>query len=272
MKKITVFAIIYLCLAAAVATGQDAMEFYNRGLKSSLSYKKIEYFTKALQIDPNLAEAYEQRAVHYYFQERFDRAIEDYSRVIELKPYHADAYRMRGMAYLKKAHGEGMMAEIKRLVHRYRQPGVPENRNALVKAIDNFSRAIKMDPQMANAYSYRAEAYRLYGNTDQAFLDVTRALELQGDHKSTAHAYNVLALTYRQLGQNELYEAAYSKLVELDPYSQDYPPLNVPLILTGYTPNADSLKTVGLFGLIGIIVISFVLIFKLGLRAPKKKD
>lgn len=272
MNKTIVFAIIYLFLAVAVATGQDAMEFYNRGLKSSLSYKKIEYFTKALQIDPNLAEAYEQRAIHYYFQERFDRAIEDYSRVIELKPYHADAYCMRGMAYLKKAHGEGIMAEINRLVHRHRQPGVPENRNLLVKAIDNFSRAIKMDPQMATAYSYRAEAYRLNGNIDEAVLDVTRAIELQGDQKNTAHAYDVLALIYRQLGQNELYEAAYNKVVELDPYSQDYPPLHVPLISTSYTPNADSLKIVRLFGLIGIIVISFALIFKLGLRAPKKKD
>jgi len=272
VKKTIVFSIIYLCLAAAAAAGQDAMEFYNRGLKSSLSYKKVEYFTKALQIDPNLVEAYEKRAIHYYFQERFDHAIEDYSRVVELKPYHADAYRMRGMAYLKKAHGEGMMAEINRLVHRHRQPGVPEDRNSLVRAIDNFSRAIKMDPQMADAYSYRAEAYRLHGNIDQAVLDATRALELQGDHKSTTHAYNVLALIYRQLGQNELYEAAYSRSVELDPYSPDYPPLNVPLILKSYIPGTESLKIVRLFGLIGIIVISFALIFKLGLRAPKKKD
>ncbi|MBW1754291.1 MAG: tetratricopeptide repeat protein [Deltaproteobacteria bacterium] len=272
MKKTIVFSIICLCLAATAATGQDAMEFYNRGLKSSLSYKKVEYFTKALQIDPNLVEAYENRAIHYYFQEHFDRAIEDYSRVIELKPYDADAHRMRGMAYLKKAHGEGMMAEINRLVHRHRQPGVPEDRNSLVKAIDNFSRAIKMDPQMATAYSYRAAAYRLNGNIDEAVLDVTRALELQGDQKSTAHAYDVLALIYRQLGQNELYEAAYSKVVELDPYSTDYPPLHVPLISTSYTPNTESLKVVRLFGLIGIIVISFILIFKLGLRAPKKKD
>ena len=85
VKKTIVFSVIYLCLAATAATGQDAMEFYNRGVKSSLSYKKIEFFTKALQIDPNLAEAYTERAIHYYFQEHFDRAIEDYSRVREIK-------------------------------------------------------------------------------------------------------------------------------------------------------------------------------------------
>jgi hypothetical protein len=74
------------------------------------------------------------------------------------------------------------------------------------------------------------------------------------------------------LGQNDLYEAAYSRSVELDHYSPDYPPLNVPLILKSYIPGDESLKVVRVFGLIGIIVISFALIFQLGLRAPKKKD
>jgi hypothetical protein len=55
-------------------------------------------------------------------------------------------------------------------------------------------------------------------------------------------------------------------------YKPDYPPLNVPIILKSYIPGAESLKAVRLFGLIGIIVISFALIFQLGLRAPKKKD
>ncbi len=271
MKKIVVLTIIYWCLTVALTWGQDAMDFYNRGLASSLSCKRIKYFTKALQLDPNLVPAYEKRAIHYYFQGRFDNAIGDYTRVIELKDRKAQAYQMRGRAYLQKAHGEGMVAEIKRLVHRHYRPGEPENKGLLAKAIDDFSRAIELEPQMAPAYSYRAEAYRLMGNTDQAILDATCALKLEGGPKSTANAYHVLSLVYRELGENALYESAYAQYVEVDPYSPDYPPLNVPLILKSYIPDTKTLKVVQRLGLCGLIVIAFAVIFQLEIRAPKKK-
>ena len=102
MKKIIIAIIAYLCLAATAAWSQDDIEFYNRGLKSSLAYKKIDCFTKAIQLNPNMAEAYEKRAMHYYFQRRFNRAIQDYTKVIELKPHRVDAYLMLGRAYLRK--------------------------------------------------------------------------------------------------------------------------------------------------------------------------
>jgi tetratricopeptide (TPR) repeat protein len=270
-KKIFFLTITFLCLTAAVVRGQDAIDFYNRGLNSTLSYKKIKYFTKALQLDPTLVPAYEQRAVHYYFQGQLDKAIADYTRIIELKTHPADAYQRRGLACLRKAHGEGMMAEINRLVHRHRQPGVPENKDFLEKAIDDFSHAVELEPQTAMAYSYRAEAHRLIGKIDEAVLDANRAIQLSENAIISAHAYNVLALVYRQLGENARYEATYSNRVELEPYSPDYPPLNVPLILKSYTPNTETLKLVSRFGLIGMIVIVFTVIFKLRLRAPKKK-
>jgi tetratricopeptide (TPR) repeat protein len=272
MKKIVVLLMIYLCMTTASAWGENALDFYNQGLASRLSYKKIEYFTKALQLDPNLVDAYEQRAIHFYFQRRFEKAIKDYTRVIELKPGGVEAYRMRAMTFLRKAHGQGMIAEITRLIHRQRSPGTPEDKDSLERALGDFSHTIELDPHMAKAYSYRAEAYRLYGKIDEAILDATKALQLLGDRESTANAYNVLAQVYRQLGKDEQYEAAYSKFVSLDPYSPDYPPLNVPIILKAYTPNTESLEAVGRLGLLGLIVISFVVIFQLKLRVPNKKD
>lgn len=270
MQKAFVLTITFLFLTASAGWCLDAIDFYNRGLDSTLSYKKIEYFTKALQLDPNLVPAYEKRAILYYFQGKLDKAIADYTRAIELKTSPTDAYQRRGLAYLRKAHGEGMVVEIKRLVHRHRRPGVPENLDFLKKAIDDFSHAIALEPQTAMAYSYRGEAYRLIGKLDRAINDANRAIQLSENAKISAHAYDVLALTYRQLGQNERYEAAYSNRVKQDPYSPDYPPLNVPLILKGYTPNNETLKIVSRFGLLGMIVIAFAVIFKLALRAPKK--
>jgi tetratricopeptide (TPR) repeat protein len=172
---------------------------------------------------------------------------------------------------LKKGHPEGLIAEINRLALRYTGLGEPEDSKALERAIEDFSYVIELDPRQAAAYSYRAEAYRLLGTIDEAIRDSTTAIQLRGDQKSTAYAYATRAEIYRRLGQNELYKADFSESVELDPYTPDYPPLHVPLMLR-YSVNIADPKTVSWLGLLGIIILTFVLIFKLTLRKPEKRD
>ena len=271
MKRVAAATLAYLCLTGTAAWSQDAVELYNRALRSSLAYKRIAYFTKAIQLNPNLADAYEKRATHYYYQGKLDKAIQDFTRVIGLKPDSVNAYLLRGLACLKKGHGEGFMAEINRLALRYTGLGKPEDSEALMCAIDDFSYVIELNLQLTAAYSYRAEAYRLIGMMGEAIRDSTMAIQLRGDQKSTAYAYATRAEIYRRLGQNELYKADFRKSVELDPYSPDYPPLHVPLMLR-YSVNTAGLKTVSWLGLFGIIILAFVLIFKLTLQAPEKRD
>jgi len=271
VEKIIVATLVCLFLAATSAWSQDDIEFYNRGLKSSLAYKKIDYFTKAIQLNPNLAEAYEKRAIHYYFQRRFDKAIQDYTKVIELKPQRVDAYLMLGRTYLRKKKGSGIKAEIRNLVLNLRKHHVQEYNESLERAIENFNRAIELDPQLANAYSYRADAYRIKGMTDVAIRNTTIAIQLGGDRRSVARAYAIRAKIYRKLCQNDLSEVNFRKSVELDPYLSDFPPLHVPLIYPGFG-NTSSPEPVGRLGLFGIIILTVVVIFKLTLPAPKKRD
>ncbi len=251
--------------------GQDALDSYNRGLKSSLAYKKIEHFTKALQMDPNLVEAYEQRAIQYYFRRWFDHAIRDYTRVVELKPHKVDAYLMLGRSYLWKGKGSGIKGEINNLASHFRKQRVPEHAESLERAIDHFTRAIELDPKLASAYSYRAVAYRIKGMTAPALRDANLAIQLQGDQRSTANAYATRTRIYQQMGQYDLAEANFRKSVELDPYLADFPPLHVPLIHPGFG-NTSSPKPVGRMGLFGIVILLFVVIFKITLPAPNKKD
>jgi len=271
VKKINIATLVYLCLAVSAAWGQDAIEFYNRGLNSSLAYKKIECFTKAIQLNPNLAEAYEKRAIHYYLQCQFDKVVRDYTKVIELKPNAVKAYLMRGLAYFKKDYGEGYSTEIKNLAFHLGKQKVPEFNKSLEMAIDNFSHAIDLDPQLASAYSYRAKAYRIKGMLEEAVRDSNMVIQLQKDQQSTARAYATLAKIYRKLGQDELSDANFRKSVELDPYSPDYPPLHVPLI-DPCISDTPTLKIISRLGLVGIIILAFVVIFKLTLPAPQKKD
>ncbi len=234
MKKILFAILTYMMVTTSAAWAQDAMYFYKHGVESSLANRKIHYFTKALELNPNLVEAYEKRAIHYYFQQRFDNAIHDYTKVIELKPGAAEAYRRRGSAQLKK--GE------------------------LEPAIDSLSRAIELDPRVASAYGFRAEAYRLSGMATEAVRDSTEAIGLRGDERTTATAYRTRAKALLELGHEEESDADFNKSVELDPR----------YVLIRYLTGNSSLEGVRQMGLMGIIAICFVGIFQLTIRAPRK--
>jgi len=55
--------------------------------------------SKAIELDPQDAEAYELRGVVYTNQRRLDRALADYDQAIKLKPDDAQAWSDRGVNY-----------------------------------------------------------------------------------------------------------------------------------------------------------------------------
>jgi tetratricopeptide (TPR) repeat protein len=237
MKTKVLGILICLWLSAATAWGNEALDYYNLGLKSSVTSRRIDYFNKALQLNPNLAEAYEKRAIHYYFQRRYERAIQDYTQVIALLPEHLEAYRIRGMAFLRK--GE------------------------LDLAIHDFNRALELDPKLVSAYSYRAEAYRLKGMAENAINDACVAINLKGgDLRVIANAYSTRAKTYQKLGRDDLAEADFKNSYELDPR----------FAILRYFYGTFRLEDVRRMGLVGIIGLLFVGIFRLSLPVPRKKS
>jgi tetratricopeptide (TPR) repeat protein len=235
MRKLLLTVLTYMMVTTSVAWAQDAMYYYKLGIDSSLANKRVGYFTKALELNPNLLEAYEKRALHYYYQRRYDKAIRDYTKVIELNPHGADAYRMRGSAYLKK--------------------------EELDPAIKNLNRAIELNPKVASAFGFRAEAYRLAGMATEAVRDSTAAIGLRGDERTTAIAYRTRAKALLELGYEEESDADFNKSVELDPR----------YVLIRYLTGTSSLEGVRRMGLMGIIAICFVGIFQLTMRAPRKR-
>jgi tetratricopeptide (TPR) repeat protein len=244
MKKIAAATLACLCLTATVAWGQKAMDFYNRGLKSSRSYEKIEYFTIALELNPKLSAAYKKRGMLYYYQRKYNKTIQDFQRVTELEQFAPESYRMLGLAHLKKGD--------------------------LDEAIVNLTRATELDPQLASAYSYRAEAYRLKGMAVEAIRDATKAIELGGTKQTIGRAYATRAKSYRELGQREAANADFSRALPLAPEYNVYNSL--PGFLGDLASESSGLKGIGWIGISGVVVIVLVLILRLALPAPQKGD
>ena len=73
MSRIPVYLIVLLLLYTLPVHADEAMDYFNLAQKGSVTRKKIELFTKALELNPKLAAAYEQRGLLYYFQEKYDK-------------------------------------------------------------------------------------------------------------------------------------------------------------------------------------------------------
>lgn len=59
----------------------------------------IRHFTRAIEIDPEFAEAYNQRAIAHYLQDELEESIADCRRTTELMPCHFGAWAGLGHGY-----------------------------------------------------------------------------------------------------------------------------------------------------------------------------
>ena len=61
--------------------------------------RAIEDWDEAIRLDPQDADAYNNRGIAYHDLGEYQRAIEDYDEAIRLNPQAAYAYYNRGLAY-----------------------------------------------------------------------------------------------------------------------------------------------------------------------------
>jgi len=127
----------------------------------------------------------------YYFQEKYDAVILDFQKYIELAPGKAEDFRMLGLGFLRS--------------------------RIYSQAVDNFTHAIKLKPNCADAYADRAEAYRLIDRYHDAIRDSTRAIEIWADPGTMSEAYRTRAKSYLAIGRKTEAFADNLKVTSLDP-------------------------------------------------------
>lgn len=246
MKEKLLALIIFIFLAAPPAWAQDANYFFHLGLESSVVNKKIHYFTKALELNPRMATAYGKRGRLYYFKEDYKKMMYDFHKFTYLRPSDPDGHHMLGLANLRLGN--------------------------LDVAIEEFSQAVQLDPRLASAYGHRAEAYGQKGLPEKAIRDATRAIEFGATQQTIGRAYTVRSKAYRKLGLEEQARADFDKAYDLDPENYSYKYFTITNYLASFTNDSNYISTVDIrhLGLIGIIVLLAVFIFKLALPTPRK--
>ena len=82
-------------------------------------------------------------------------------------------------------------------------------------AIDDYTMAIQLDPDYAEAYANRGNTYDTLGQYEQALLDLNTAIQI---NPNEAWAHYIRAFVYRNLGQNLLANSDDAKACSLDNY------------------------------------------------------
>ena len=152
----------------------------------------IEMLDKAIELNPNYADAYSNRGIVSSFKGDNAHAIEMLDKAIELNPNHADAYSNRGSAY--------------RQIGNY------------ISAIVDLDKAIELNPKFADAYYNRGVVSRDQGEVQRAIADYTRAIEL---NPNFADVYYNRGVIYNNQGEVDLAIADYTRAIELNPNFAD---------------------------------------------------
>jgi tetratricopeptide (TPR) repeat protein len=102
-------------------------------------------YDQAIRLNPEYAEAYNNRGYAYYWSGNPAHAIADYSRAIALRPNYAYAYNNRGAAYMASGHPD--------------------------RAISDLDHALELQPEFPQAYINRGNAHLRSGHISLAFAD-----------------------------------------------------------------------------------------------------
>ena len=138
----------------------DATAWNRKGKATKDFQLKIRFYSKAIEINQDYAEAYYNRGVAYGRSGQIKRALRDLNKSIVINPNSAKAHNSRGFGHWK-------MGETAR-------------------AIRDYSQAIKLDSSFANAYGNRGMAYGKLSKKWQAANDFNKYLELEGNKSGKA--------------------------------------------------------------------------------------
>jgi tetratricopeptide (TPR) repeat protein len=135
---------------------------------------------KAIEMDPDFAEAYRERGIIYGNKGDLDRAISDLGKAIELFPDFADAFHDRANIYSSKGDMDNAIFDLNQaiiinpdFVEAYHdRAGVYSSKGDTDNAIADDNKAIEIDPYFSQAYQSRAEAYFSKQEYDKSWEDI----------------------------------------------------------------------------------------------------
>jgi len=177
--------------------------------------KAAQYSNRAIELDPNYAEAYAQLALDYVFlgvfwgepvEQAFPRAKELVAKALERGPHLADAYYAEGwVSYFYDMDLAAAESECKRAIElkpSYAEPRVCLSWVLLAlgrndEALNEARKAVDLDPLGVYSHQVLAHVLSAMGKFDEAILWHNKSIEIEPD---SAFLHSELGYTYLNMG------------------------------------------------------------------------
>ena len=150
--------------------------------------RRLKDFDRAVSINPNNFEAYNNRGNVQHELKHFNDAIDDYSQALRINRDYSDALFNRANTF----------KELKRFKD----------------ALEDFNEAITLNQNEGRYYNNRGVILNELGRFDEAMADHDKAISLRPDY---AEAFNNRALVLKELGRFDEAMADLNKAIALDP-------------------------------------------------------
>ena len=160
-----------------IAKASKAGDFYIQGQSQHVkgdSQAAIASFTQAISLNPNYAEAYNNRGNARSVMKDINGAIDDFDQAILLDSRYAIAYNNRGNA--RAANGDPQAA------------------------IADYNEAIRLNPNFAPAYNNRGNARAANNDKQGAIADLQRAATIF-ERENNRQLYQEVMNNLKELGQ-----------------------------------------------------------------------
>jgi len=242
-KALFITAILFIVLMVFLLLRYKTVLLAERG-EYGLAIRRLTQAIDSGELSQeNLSIAYYNRGNAWSNKGKYNRAIADYTKAIEIDPEYADAYHNRALAWKSKGrwYYKKAVADYKKATNEYRKDSIatitrvieidPKNAEAYFhrgnvwydkgdynNAIADYTQAIEIDPQYAKAYNKRGLAWKKQGNYDKAIADYTQAIDI--NPRNPIYYYN-RGLAWENKGDYNSAIADYTKTIEIDPKEAD---------------------------------------------------
>jgi tetratricopeptide (TPR) repeat protein len=223
------FLTLLFVVPASVFSEMSAGDYLNRANdeRKNRNFKEaILDYDRALELDPQIAEGYVDRALARIELNDSQAALADLDRAIQFDPKLDRAYLARGGLKRRKGDVPGALQDYNKAIElnptsasAYDARGnALWDQGDLSESIADFDRAIERDPNYVPAYQHRAMIRQRQGDAEGATADYNKALEF--DPKLAAAYFGRAAIESARADADKAIED-YNRGLELDPYRGD---------------------------------------------------
>ncbi len=204
-------------------------------MRRKLMDEALGYFTRALALDPNLVEAYKERARTFIHLGENVRAADDLTAAADLDPADAEIFSMRGITYMNRMLYDAAVKDFTRALDNL--PGDPRilfdravayhRQDDDESALSDLKRVVSARSDSARGRSFRGVVHFHLGNLPSAREDLEEATKID---PQDARAWNNLGFFRYKIGDQRGAMEALNRALQLDP-KYDTARYNLKLVL-----------------------------------------